>query len=384
MIVENSTSELKKKIYESTKDIKETKNVAERIALSNYIGNVSQAINCVEDGNIIVPDKKIYGSLKNRRKFHKKLDVYEDRMLNNFIRNKKYHCSYMGEVLSGVEENFLEVEDSELSPVTVLSDSDYYDIFFQFMKSINLEELFDKFIKDRKIYSTELDYNEGCLGFTIFNPLKRDSDIFIKDFEYDIHSMFTLAHEFGHVYDLDHFDDTIEKYNDYFYKSFFGEAISKTFERLFLDFMIKNNILFEESKDKLFECNLINHDYVLASYMLSLLPDKYIENNSYLRLTKDKFLDIIKKYFISEEAIKDYVYNSVSFGISEDFVYAYGDILSMFMKEYIDEDGLSNDMLEEFFRSRCDVFSEEFMRKWGMGPANYVKLHEKQLQYLKK
>ena len=148
--------------------------------------------------------------------------------------------------------------------------------------------------------------------------------------------------------------------------------------------MIENKILVDETKDKLFECNLINHDYVLGCYMLSLLPDKYIANESYTKLTKDKFIDLVKNYFISEDTVREYVYNSVCFNIYEDYVYAYGDILSMFIRESIKDCGFKNDMLDDFFRSRCELFNEDFLRRWGMGPENYVKLHDKQLQYLKK
>lgn len=384
MFVVNDTKELRKKIEDSAKIMKSTKNMAQRIAISNYIENAEDAIACVEEVDLGLPDKTIYGSLKNRRKYFKKLDVYQDQFITNFIINKDFHNSFMGEVLSGVEENFLDVEETDVCPTTELSDTDYYDIFFQFMKSINLEELFDKYIKEKKIYSTSLGFCEGNLGFTLFNPITNDSDIFIKEFEYNIHSMFTLAHEFGHVYDLSKFETDVSKYNDYFYKSFFGEVISKTFEKLFLDYMISNKILVDETKDKLFEWNIINHDYVLGCYMLSLLPDKYIANESYTKLTKDKFIDLVKSYFISEDTVRDYVYGSVSFNIYDDYAYAYGDILSMFIKESIVDCGFNNDMLEDFFRSRCELFNEEFLRRWGMGPENYVKLHDKQLQYLKK
>ena len=384
MFVVNDTQELRKKIDDSVQILKSSKSIAEKIAVSNYIENINDAITCVEEVDLELSEETIYGSLKDRRKYFKKLNIYQKQLLENFILNKMFHNSFMGEVLSGVEENFLDVEEKDLSPTTNLSEEDYHDIFYQFMKSINLENLFDKYVKEKKIYSTSLEYSPSNLGFTIYNPVKRDSDIFIFEFEYNIHSMFTLAHEFGHVYDLSHYDEDILKFNNSSYRSFFGETISKTFERLFLDYMISNNILIDESLDKLFEMNLINHDYVLAAYMLSLLPDKYIENEAYTKLRKGKFIKLIKNEFISEEAVREFVFNSVGFNINEDFTYAYGDILSMFIKNEIDENGFSNDLLKEFFSKRCEVFSEEFFREWGMGPENYVKLHDKQMQYLKK
>ena len=149
MFVVNDTKELRKKIEDSAKIMKSTKNMAQRIAISNYIENVEDAIACVEEVDLGLPDKTIYGSLKNRRKYFKKLDVYQDQFITNFIINKDFHNSFMGEVLSGVEENFLDVEETDVCPTTELSDTDYYDIFFQFMKSINLEELFDKYIKEK-------------------------------------------------------------------------------------------------------------------------------------------------------------------------------------------------------------------------------------------
>ena len=305
-------------------------------------------------------------------------------MLYGFVLNKDFHADYMGEAVSGVEENFTDVLEEEISSTTTLNRDDFYDIFFQFMKSINLEKLFDKFIKEKRIYSTVTPLEEGSLGFTLYNPIDSDIDIFIYDFKYNIHTMFTLAHEFGHAYDLDKFNEGIFIYNRYFYQSFYGEAISKTFERLFLDYMLKNKILYKESKDKLFESEIINHDYILGAYMLSLLPDNILHDGSYANISRDKFVTMIKNNFVDEESIRNFIYGTVSFDLMENFIYAYGNILSMFLSESIKSSGFSNDLMEEFLRIRSNLFNEEFFREWGMGPHDYVKLHKKEIECLKK
>ena len=196
--------------------------------------------------------------------------------------------------------------------------------------------------------------------------------------------MSTLAHEFGHVYDLSFTLGDVEEFNQYFYLSFFGEVIPRLFERLFFQFMIDKGILTDEIKDKVFEFEVINHDYLLGCYILSLINENSFLDNSYQSLSKDELIQKVKNYFISEDTIRDFVYNSTGFDVLEDFRYAYGDIVSLFLKEAVEDCGLSNDFVEEFLKIRSGLFSEDFLRKWGMGPENYVQLHEKELQMIKK
>lgn len=384
MVANVDTRKLKEKLDISFKQLKEAKNSDEKIVLANYIGNLSESISLVDDTKFELKKKRIFGSNRNHRKFLKKLDIYEDRMLDNFILNKEFHSNYMGEILSAIEDNIFELEDGELSPITILTESDFYTIFFDFMKSIKLDSLFEKFIKEGKIYATKKEIEKGNLGYTLYNPTTKDSDIFIDDFDYDIHTLTTLAHEFGHVYDLGKFDEDMSNYNRYFYQSFYSEVFSKVFEKLFLDYMFKNNILYGETQDKLFEMTVINHDYILGAYMLSLLPDKFIYANSYGRLSKDKFIKLIKDDFIDEENIREFVYNSTSFRLGDDFNYSYGAVISTFLKESIDECGFSNELVEAFFKVRSNILDEKFLREWGMGPEQFKKLNEKELQYLKK
>ena len=355
------------------------------MALSNYIGNLCFAIDSIDSLQAVPSEKRLFGSRKNHRKFVKKLDIYGSQMLDHFVIKKDFHSDFLGEVLPGVEENFQKLNfDDETSSITTLDENSFYSIFLDFMRSLKLDYLFDEFIQNHKIYRTIREEDDKLLGFTLNNPITHESDVFVGNFPYDIHTMSTLAHEFGHVYDLSFTLGDVEEFNQYFYLSFFGEVIPRLFERLFFQFMIDKGILTDEIKDKVFEFEVINHDYLLGCYILSLINENSFLDNSYQSLSKDELIQKVKNYFISEDTIRDFVYNSTGFDVLEDFRYAYGDIVSLFLKEAVEDCGLSNDFVEEFLKIRSGLFSEDFLRKWGMGPENYVQLHEKELQMIKK
>ena len=378
-----------KKLYDrldrAFKLLKGTTNQDEIIALQNYLANVYTAISNVKGKRVRANKRKVFGSRKKYRKFEREVELYDISMLENFVLNKDFHADYIGEILFGVEEDFkdefIDFNDIEYS---FLGINDYYELFFEFLKSLKLEELFDEFITNGNIYNLKKNNEANCFGSTLYNPVNGDIDIFINDFQYNLHTMFTMAHEFGHVYDLKKYNDSIESYNIYFYQSFNCEVISKLFERLFIEYLLDNDILLLETRDLMMEMEIINHDYLLGAYMLALLPDKYLENGSYVNLSREKLIDIMSEYFGNKEGIREYVENSCYFDVSEDFNYSYGNIISIFLKDSIDKYGFSNELLDEFFKMRSSLFNEDFLRKWRMSPKDYIKIYTKETQALKK
>ena len=75
----------------------------------------------------------------------------------------------MGDILVVVEDDINELEDRKPIDTSSLSEDDFYTIFFDFMKTYHLEKLFDKFIKEKRIYKIIGDCDIS-LGFTLFNP----------------------------------------------------------------------------------------------------------------------------------------------------------------------------------------------------------------------
>ena len=138
----------------------------------------------------------------------------------------------------------------------------------------------------------------------LYNPITKDSDIVVDRMEYDIFTMCSLTHEFGHIYDMNHFSKGIECYNNHTFQTFNDEAVSKTFERLFLDYLIENNVLKEEARDILFDIYDGNYQFILTSYIISLIPDKYIIDGSYTNLSPTKVYKLVERHFSRNDPIK--------------------------------------------------------------------------------
>lgn len=378
------TKDLYSEVTRGYNQLKSAKNSEERMALANYLGNLYVDISAVENSNVHVKEKTIFGSRKNHQKFFKKLDIYEMKMLENYVLNKDFHRDYLKTVLRGVEDNFELIPDVELEKTTTLSKEEYYAIFSDFMKSIKQENLFNKFYKEGRIYSTISVEGEDSLGNTVYNPISGETNLFISDFNYNIHSMLTLAHEFGHAYDLSMFDGDIESFNRYFYQSFYGETFSKLYERLFIDYLLKNDILKDEAKDKLFEVENTNYMFLLSAYILSLLEEKYILSNSYQYFSNERIYNLVGDYFIDEDYIRAYIEANPIFDVHENYKYAYGDIVSMFLKIQVDNYGFDNDLIEEILSFRSELFDPSVFDKYNFNPDRYVRLHRKEIKLSKK
>lgn len=378
------TRKLFEEVTKGYNQLKNAKNSQERVALANYIGNLYVNIASVQDEDVFVSKKTIFGSNKNYKKFNKIVDIYEMKMLENFVAQKDFHRDYLKRVLSGVKSNLKGIENDEMDKISVLSVDEFYSIFYDFMKSIKQDELFDKFYTEGRIYAYDSDADLDYLGNTEFNPISGETNIFVGDYKYDINSMFTLAHEFGHAYDWSKFNKSVEDYNRYFYQSFYDEVFPELFERLFLKYLIDNNILVDDAKNKLFEREEVNREYLLGAYILSLLDDEYLLSTSYQYLSREKLFELVGNNFSVEDDIKEFILNSTYFNIMEDYRYAYGDILSMFLKIQVENYGFDNDLIDEILRIRCDMFDKSIIEKYNFNPTRYKILHRKEIKMIKK
>ena len=384
-MVNTRVNQIYHKIHSAEDALGNAKSMDEKVALGNYIGNLYNSVGRVLGNDIEADMLKVFKSSKQYKKFIKRLDFYEFEMLDHFILKKKVHNAFIGDCMFDTGDSLEALGERERTVTTVLSDKDFYDIFWQFMRSLHLEQLFEKYVKEGKIYNTHFDeVRNNVLGYTVFNPMEIDTDIFIGDFHNDIDSMFTLAHEFGHVYDFNEFQGDIKDYNQYFYQSFYGEVFSRAFEKLFLDYLIQNNILLEEAKDKLFETSNINYEYLLGAYMLTLVPDDYLKYGHYEGIDKESFVQLVKYDFEDEDVIRNYIMDSTYFSVSEDLTYSYGSILSFFVKNAIDEGGFKHPFIRDFLKIRTNMFQESFLEKENITPAEYIKYHDEGIKILKK
>lgn len=376
-----------KKLYEklelAKRQLKNAKSREEIMAISNYIYLLNDSIGLVSPTIESITNKIDYLDGKTNEKMDKKYFTHEGKMIRNYLSQKEFHENFFERLYKKTSHLISSVEDDEYSGITTLTEEEYYNIFFEFMNKLGLAKYFDKYVKGKRIYKTKDSY-ENTLGFTLFNPLTKDSAIFIGDLEYDIFSMFTLAHEFGHIYDLNNFDEDIKTYNEYFYQSFNGETISKTFERLFVDFLIENNILVDEAKDQMFDMINYNYEYILASYIISLIPDILLVDDSYLELSPTKLYKLVERYFSKKNHVRKFINKCSDFELKETYTYAYGDVYSLFLRDRIKQDNYSLDSLKEFFEFRSELFNPEMLEKLRIDSKGYVKLYKKDIELLKK
>ena len=383
VLIDEKGSDLLVKYDDAKRMLKEAKTSEERLAISNYLGNIYSALLCMGKTDLDFERNKIFGGKKEYNKFVKKINIYDDRLVHNFILHKDFHHDYMGEILPTVEDELINVFECTFDE-DKLTKEEIIEIVFEFMKGLGLETLFDEFYKNGRIHSTLVGQEEGNLGFTLYNPLNKDTDIFVREFDEDFTSLHTLVHELGHGYDLKRFDGSIDDYNDYFYLSFYGETISRLFERLLFRYLIKNDIKADMARDKLIDTEDLNHDFLLQTYLLSVLEDDYLLSGEYLEFKKEKIIKKVRRHFMDEECVREFLDRITDLDISDACNYAYGDILSMFLCEEVEANGFNSDLLDYFLSHRKDKFDPELFRELGFGPENYKFLYKKETQLIKK
>lgn len=382
MELKTDIEQLADRLEEARIDLKNAKSAEERIAISNYMDNLSESIRGLTGLDFYPSKKAIYGSNKNYHKFFKKFNIYEDRMIMNYLKNKKYHHDYLGTMLDAIDDLLTPYSELDYKEGKKLTKEDFFMVFYDFLKSLNLDKKYNEFIKDTGIYSYLMENTDGYNGYILFNPKSRKTDIFIGDFDYDVDTLYTLAHEVGHTYDFSKFDGDFDTYNKYFYQSFYGEAVSKLFERLLVEYLIKNNILVGDSKEALIGMEFENYTNMIFSYMISLFDDEKLKKHKQEHMSSDAIYALVSDDF--EEGISDILTFQKSMSIYDSYIYTYGDIISMFLKKEVNKYGFDNDMLFDLFNRRAEVFSIEFLDKYKMTVNKYLEEYEKELKLVKK
>ncbi len=252
------------------------------------------------------------------------------------------------------------------------------------MQSLGLEKLFLNLVNNGQIYGVGDSLEENSAGYTIFNPFTHESFVFINFFDYSVDSMFTLAHEIGHVYDFDNFSENIKKNNIYQYQSLYKEVISRLFERLFVDYMLRNDIKSKAVIDILFDMESNNYDFLSSSYVFSLLDSEYIRYDRYKTLSSDELASLIKKGFKGYKKARNFLEEGMALDLDEDLTYFYGDIISMFLFERIKEDNYSLDSLKLFFEKCHGLFDVDSFMSVAGSSDKYLELYKKETKILVK
>lgn len=379
--VEYSANGLYSRLQVANKLLKGDITSSERMALCTYKNNLYNAIGAIERKKKSIRRRHIFGSNKYYKRFNRDLFMLDAATYNNIINNKDFVNAYFSKVVSFFEHNFPNDLDFGADLYTKLSMEEFNDIFCEFMKSINLDDFLEDFLERGRLYSYDLN-QESIFGYTLFNPLNHDADILIGEFLPDISSLLTLAHEMGHVYDLSLFNKGAASYNRYFYQSFYGEGYAKSLERSLLRFMINNDILKEQAQYIMLESEKDSQAFFLIGYILTLLDDCYIENGRYKALSRDELYLLVKGFFRND--IRSFIDEVECFDIIETLLYAFGDVMSMFLLEDTEDRGFSSPLNKKFIEERDHLLRSSFLTSNGLSSDRYCTLYEKQLKLLKK
>lgn len=388
MVKFGSEKDIQREIKETLKLIKEEKDNTARLIFYNYIGNLYSALSVIKGKKMYPNERKIFGDLESYRRFLKRTDFLLDRFTDNFLANQEFHQNYFNDLLFNVESTFIkDIYGAAYSKQSdYFGERDFLTVFHDFCHNLNLDDLFFEIFDNRRIFKmTRGKETDDYFGLNLHNIMTGKSRMLIDSFDYDLDSMFTLIHEFGHYYDQLEFVGRakIDEYVSYFFKSLYGEVVPRLFERLFLTYLIDKNIMREKAIDKLIDMEIRNHDFLLSSYILSLLEAKYLRKDNYMNLCASNISQMVGKNFMNFEIIEDYL-GHTKLDLTSDVTYTYGDIVSLFLKEEVLADGLGAALMKKFNEIRCFEFNADFFLKEKLSPERYTKLYEKEVQLIKK
>ena len=376
-VMNNDELEILNKRLNNAKEMYKKGNREEKIALSQYIDILFLLLNDIKYKNTITDN------IHNKYNDYLKSYFFVNRkLINNFLKFQDYHNNFFEYII----QNEMELEKLYNHDIEKkqLKEKDFNDIFIEFTDSLGLSKLYKNLRIENRIHNIESIENIEDIGETLYNPINKDFDIFITNYIHNLDTMFVMSHEFGHVYDLSNFIGSLSDYQRYSYNSLFGETISTLFERIFLYYLINNNILKEEAKNKLLEVEMVSIYKIKSALMLTLLDKKYIKNEAYIYGDRSKIVEKCLCEFYDEYAVEDYLIGLRELNIKKDLTYTYGNILSLFMIDEVIDKGLSSKLLNNFMNIRTNFFNPDFFDNNNITPKEYNKLYKKELELVKK
>ena len=382
MELTQDVDQLIERIYTATEQLRKAKSSEERRILGNYLYSLYNSLSYIIYMPIEVTQKNIFGSRKDYQKFVKKAHIDDDRVLKNFFENRVYHRRMFRYIINNMHDSLTDIEDAQFGYDEEVSKGEFFEIFSDFLKELHLGKEFDKYIKTVGIYDYDYELRPDCGGYMIHNPLTNESDVFVANFSYNVNTLARLSHEFGHVYDMSHYQGELHDYNRYRYQSFYLEVMSILFEKLLIQYLIDNNILIDDAKDYLIEDKFYCYKTFITSYMDSLLDYDVFKKQKEDIYSDEYISSLIGKHFTGD--IMDFLSEVDTLDIRQNHIYAYGNIISMILKEEVDKYGFSNDMMRELFERRGEIFSHEFLDKYNVNAGSYVKGYQKELKLIKK
>lgn len=327
-------------------------------------------------------DKEVEDLVTKNEKYRqnkiKSIKSAEKKTVQNFINNKDFH-SYISDKMIGIYDiDFNYYIERSL----YLREEQMLEIICDFLDSeFGQAEGFKKLTEEKRIF--RMDVSRATIpdmapaAYSVFDYITRNNFITVakKNIIKDITMMRILVHEFGHI--MDNLDtEFIPQKNLVSYNLISGyrEVYSMMYEKLFIEYLIKNNIFKESSKYGLKDLYLGVYDSFNELEYLTSLDDSLLFNERY-RTEKG----IIDQLCLDEDGEF-----TLSKGIFCDFDnanrYSYGGLIAFYFA-YLKQNDIDkyNKFFEAFKNKRFNMFNPSIFEDIGTDSEEIIKIYEKGL-----
>ena len=382
-IITGSNKDVRKLIERAYQELGSCDDITKRYALVDYLYQLHELERALGVDGSYLDEVAVLGSKKNARKYNLYIDSLFTRLDEEFIKFKEKHHEHFDAMLSINDEGLKDVCDvSFVDAYEEITKEEFFEYLYEFLSSYKLEGLFDRIVSDKRFFDRPFNEDEMYAGSVLYDPVLNKSNVVLCGRQYNMPYLLTIGHEFGHVFDLDLlYSDDYSRYLKYSYSSVYGEVLSITFEKLFYDFLFKKKYHIDDVKEIYSEFSFENKNYVLDTYLLSLLSDGLIRNLDFL--SRKKILREVKSSFERIDEIKLHL-EGRKLDTWKTPLYAYGDFMSSILKDSIQQDGFDNELMRKFLSIRDHVFNPDEVESIGFNIDEYGKVYKKDVSRLKK
>ena len=246
----------------------------------------------------------------------------------------------------------------------------------------NQADKFKNIIEDKRVFRMQVPDNKETedlsMAYSAFDYITRNNFIVVFDnysIVKDVVLMRILIHEFGHI--ADNFDKEFVSRKElagYFWMSGYTEVYSMMYEKLFLDYLIKNNMFKEGANWNLKDFYLSVYDGFNGMEYLSSLDNNLLVNERYK--TERGIIDQIT---VDDEGNIN-LDKDVFVSFDDSNKYSYGGLIAQYFAELKHNDiDKYNKCFESFKNRRFNMFYPGIFEDIGTNPDEIIKIYEKGL-----
>lgn len=294
---------------------------------------------------------------------------HNENFIKNFIDNKQFHGDLALSSLKKLQ-NVLQ-EDTNIYTMPKLSNRKMLKIMNNYLISINQKKLLTDIINNRNLF--EIKNINNFIGGQIFNTINSKSYIFVNKDVNVLEKMNTIIHELGHAWDSLELAKRNGIYQQYYhYDSIYIEVISKQFEKKFLNYLIENNILVNDTSILLNDFYHDITDYLVTIEFLASLDNKFLEDENYKRIDSKILSGEFAGNFIKKDLTVDIV-DIEDIDLTKELYYGYGGLVAIYFTQLERDDyDKFKYIYKQFLDNRYKPFNVDIFNKFVGSKENLI------------